>query len=102
MKEPITKVVLRRWKQTGDVFALFPELAADLHGHCDSYEEIGGHGAADYFYCLEASKPIKNYRYDLAARAIISQLTRIGYNLKRIQRTSHKIHTQRLKSVREI
>jgi hypothetical protein len=32
------KVVFRKWKDTGDVIALFPELPSDILGwFCDSY-----------------------------------------------------------------
>lgn len=49
---PLTQVVFRRWRDTGDIIALFPELPADYQGRfCDASRndsdvfdfEISGH-----------------------------------------------------------
>ena len=46
---PTDVVVFRRWKDGGNIIALFPELPADLYGnHCDAYEHVGQHGGADW------------------------------------------------------
>jgi hypothetical protein len=38
----ITPVVFRKWKDSGTVIALFPELPSDIHGsYCVAYEHVG-------------------------------------------------------------
>jgi len=46
---PITKVIFRRFKGSGEIIALFPELAGTTawYKDCLSYMSIGQHGAAD-------------------------------------------------------
>ena len=51
-------VVFRRWRENGDMIALFPELPADLYGdYCDAYEHVGQHGGADYHGVVQHTKP---------------------------------------------
>lgn len=40
-----TKVVFRKFRDQGDVIALFPEIDQTM---CMSYQHIGQHGGADY------------------------------------------------------
>ena len=55
--EAQTKVIFRKWRN-GDILALFPQIAADVAGLlCSSYEHCGQHGAADYFHCIQHTKP---------------------------------------------
>jgi hypothetical protein len=85
-------VVFRRWKNTGDVIALFPELPADLGGdHCDSYEHVGQHGGADYHGVVQHTKPCSP---DDAAD-LVAELRTIGYVLRPIKRASHVHHEAR-------
>ena len=52
-------VVFRRWRDTGDAVALFPEIPADIRGqYCSSYEHIGQHGAADYYGVIQDTTPV--------------------------------------------
>jgi hypothetical protein len=75
-----TLVVFRRWKDTGSLIALFPELPSDLSSHfCVSYEHVGQHGGADFLGVLKATKPVTA---DESA-PLAQELTRIGYKLKR-------------------
>ena len=62
-------VVFRRWRDNGDVIALFPELPADIYGdYCDAYEHVGQHGGADYHGVIQHTKPCSlNDAADLAA-----------------------------------
>ena len=85
-------VVFRRWKDTGDVIALFPELPADLGGdHCDAYEHVGQHGGADYHGVIQQTTPCSpKQSADLAA-----ELRTIGYLLKPVKRASHVHHEAR-------
>ena len=44
-----TVVVFRKFKDTGDIIALFPEVIEENHtGYCSSYMHVGQHGAANY------------------------------------------------------
>lgn len=43
-----TVVVFRKFKDGGDILALFPNEVADDLDHCQSYQHVGQHGAADY------------------------------------------------------
>ena len=52
-----TVVVFRKWRDSGDIIALFPHEVADLSGNCLSYMTIGQHGAADYEHCIAATTP---------------------------------------------
>lgn len=89
---PITLVVFRRWKENGDIIALFPELPSDINGfYCDSYEHVGQHGGADYYGVIEATKPVRNKD----AKELARELTRIGYRLKPIKRASYRMHEVR-------
>jgi hypothetical protein len=92
-------VVFRRWKDSGDVIALFPEIPADLFGrYCDAYEHVGQHGGADYWGVLQATVPVQpEDSADLA-----EELTRIGYNLRPIRRGSWRHHEKRRQAAREI
>jgi len=50
---------IRRWRNTGDIIALFPELPSDYQGiYCDAYEHVGQHGGADYYGVIQATKPV--------------------------------------------
>jgi hypothetical protein len=85
-------VVFRRWRDTGDIIALFPELPSDLYGdHCDAYEHVGQHGGADYHGVVQHTKPCSpDEAADLAA-----ELRTIGYVLKPVKRASYSHHEAR-------
>jgi hypothetical protein len=85
-------VVFRRWKDSGDIIALFPELPSDLSGdHCDAYEHVGQHGGADYHGVVQHTKPCSpNDAADLAA-----ELRTIGYKLRPRKRASRIHHEAR-------
>lgn len=96
---PLDLVVFRRWKETGDVIALFPELPADNLGrYCISYEHIGQHGAADYCLVIRQTLPATP---DESA-ALAAQLTHIGYRLRPVQRASFSHHQRRLADARAV
>ena len=85
-------VVFRRWRDTGSVIALFPELPADLGGdHCDAYEHVGQHGGANYHGVVQHTKPCSpDESADLAA-----ELRTIGYKLRPIKRVGRVHHEAR-------
>jgi len=72
-----TKVIFRT-DQEGITFALFPEEVADHRGFCDCYEHVGQHGAADYFLCVDSSRPATEQEY----APLLEELQRIGYDLE--------------------
>jgi hypothetical protein len=85
-------VVFRRWKDTGSIIALFPELPSDLYGqYCDAYEHVGQHGGADFHGVVQQTKPCSSEESaDLAA-----ELRTIGYNLRPVKRVSPVHHEAR-------
>jgi hypothetical protein len=98
MRQELDPVVFRRWKDSGDIIALFPELPADLYGqYCDSYEHVGQHGGADYWGVIQHTTPTS----PAEAADLAEELTRIGYNLRPIKRASWKHHEKRLRAARQ-
>lgn len=96
---PITLVVFRRWRDNGDIIALFPELPADYLGHyCDAYGHVGQHGGADYQGVVQATRPVSLED----AADLIQELQRIGYRLKPIKWASHKVHEARRATARSL
>jgi hypothetical protein len=89
MPSQSTIVIFRRWKDCGDIIALFPELPADVNGYfCDAYEHVGQHGGADYFGVMQATKPVSAKQ----AADLKRELTRIGYRLTVRNRASRRMH----------
>jgi hypothetical protein len=85
-------VVFRRWRDTGDVIALFPELPADLSGDCcDAYEHVGQHGGADYHGVIQQTTPCSLND----AAALAQELRTIGYKLRPIKRFGRVHHEAR-------
>ena len=83
--EPVTPVVYRKWKENGDIIALFPTIASDSAGlHCQSYMRVGQHGGADYNGVIAATTPATVEE----SQALHDELTRIGYNLKPCKRST--------------
>lgn len=71
-----TKVVFRKYKDNGDILALFPEVDEGNY-KCSCYERIGQHGAADYSHCIRITTPAKEEEY----KALKNELESMGYNL---------------------
>ena len=76
MSEIVT-VVFRKWKDSGDILALFPEITANPAGQVLSYQHIGQHGAADYQHCIHQTVKAT----EIESEPLKDELTRIGYNL---------------------
>jgi hypothetical protein len=72
-----TIVVFRKFKDQGDIVALFPAEVVDLVGHCNSYQHIGQHGAASYRFCMAITQSVKLKEY----RALKQELESLGYDL---------------------
>jgi hypothetical protein len=99
LNEQETLVIFRRWRDSGSIIALFPELPSDYQGYfCDAYEHVGQHGGADFHGVIQATKPVTNDD----ARDLIEELTRIGYRLKSIKRASQRVHESRRAAARAI
>ena len=92
MRQIITPVVFRRWKDTATIIALFPDSPADINGwYCDSYERIGQHGGADYHGVIAHTVPASQKE----SAPLTCELVRIGYRLKVLQRASRHHHEHR-------
>lgn len=64
-------VVFRKWRDSSDVFALFPTLRESGH-YVRSYEHIGQHSAADYHGCIAQSYPASPSEYATLRRELES------------------------------
>jgi hypothetical protein len=94
-----TQVVFRRWRDSGGIIALFPEMPSDINGYfCEAYEHIGQHGGADYHGVVRATRPAT----DEEAAPLAGELARLGYNLQPISRASQAAHERRRATVRAI
>lgn len=60
-----------------EVVAVFPDIQADLQGHCQSYSRVGQHSACDWDYLQQASRPATQQEY----LELAQELTSIGYEL---------------------
>jgi len=99
MHDERTLVVFRRWRDTGDIIALFPQIAADWHGwFCEAYEHVGQHGGADYFGVIAATKPAT----EEDAAPLAEELTGIGYRLLPVKRASRRVHDMRRETARRL
>jgi hypothetical protein len=79
-----------------DVFALFPEEPSDLYGYeCTCHQHIGGHGGADYYGCIHASRPASPEEYAelLAELEKIHDLAPDGYEIRK--RATRAMHDKR-------
>lgn len=80
--EPTVPVVFRKWSD-GGIIALFPNLPGSP-GYCSSYEHLGQHGSADYYYVLSRTTPAKPSEYAPLKR----ELESIGYTLRVVKRAT--------------
>jgi hypothetical protein len=87
-------VVFRVWidYKDAEVFALFPTDFADSYGnYCGCYQHVGQYCSAYYHHCIRHSRPATPKEYaDLK-----TELERIGYTLRVIQRASPIHHEAR-------
>lgn len=72
-----TIVVFRKFKDLGDIVALFPYEIEYPDGACESYQHVGQHSAAHYTHCIAISRPATPAEYAPLKR----ELERIGYSL---------------------
>lgn len=81
--EPITKVVFRKWPDTGDVIALFPEVE-EYRGACGSYMTVGQHSAADYYHVIRKTVAATEAEYGPVKRELESRP--FGYRFRVLKR----------------
>lgn len=81
-------IVFRVWKPKhgSGVIALWPAVAADFKGNCQSYEHNGQHGGADYSGIIASTRPASPAEY----ADLLAELTQIGYRPHIIKRASRK------------
>jgi hypothetical protein len=73
----MTKVVFRKFKDDGEIIALFPEEPWNPDkGTIVSYMHTGQHGDADYHHVLAKTRPAREDEY----RPLLAELKRVGYN----------------------
>jgi hypothetical protein len=100
---PTVPVVLRAWRNGGEVFALFPTLPSDEHGvnfgrHCNAYAHVGQHSGADYRLCIRTSRPATATE----GAPLIQELERIGYRPRIVQRATASMHEERKAEARRV
>jgi hypothetical protein len=99
MNDDKTLVIFRRWRDSDNIIALFPEIPADINGwFCEAYEHVGQHGGADYQNVIAATKPVEPED----AADLADELTRIGYKLMPIRRASQRNHEARRAEARRL
>ena len=92
MADESTLVIFRKWRDGGDIIALFPAEPSDINGYyCEAYEHVGQHGGADYFGIINATRPVSLEE----AAPLAEELTRIGDVLKPSKRAPQRIHEAR-------
>jgi hypothetical protein len=77
-----TVVIFRKFKEGGDVIALFPNEVADPKNNCLSYQHVGQHGAADYAHVMKATVATTEEEQT----PLLNELSGLGYTLKVMKR----------------
>lgn len=91
-------VIFRRWKDTGDVVAIFPEQPADDQGrYCLAHDELGQQIAAEYEQVMQDTTPVTAQEYGRFAH----ELTMLGYDLLPISQASEQHHERRRAAARK-
>lgn len=88
----MTQVIFRKWRDTGEIIALFPEQDGG-GGLCDSYMHIGQHGGANYPYLVAGwygpTVPATPEEY----ADLLAELESIGYDdlvIRKKRRSQHR------------
>jgi len=90
----VTKVIFRKFKQGGDIIALFPEIpGTNSPKTCQNYMHIGqhGHGSAD----CGATVPAKRAEY----MPLKKELESLGYNLEVVSKFCSHHRAARVKEL---
>lgn len=96
--EKPTPVIFRKWKDTGDILALFPyDLGTDDPYTCSSYEHMGQHGAADPQGCIQTTTRCTPEEYAPLKR----ELESLGYKLKPMSRLQYSALLSRKEQLKQ-
>lgn len=71
----VTEVIFRKFKDTGDIIAIFPYIINDYKYNVGSYMHIGQHGACTIDYA-QITKPCSESEYT----PLLNELKSIGYD----------------------
>ncbi len=74
-----TLVIFRKWKDTGDIIALFPEMKEE-RVLCNSYMHVGQHGSANYYRLVTALHPPTMPATSDEYANLLAELESIGYD----------------------
>jgi hypothetical protein len=90
-----TKTIFRTWRDTGEVIAIFPEIAGDCQGHYPaSYMHVGQHGASSSL--PHNTRPSTKEEISNLLKELIS----IGYDVKQVFKETRKMRSKRYDEVR--
>ena len=85
-------VIFRKFKDTGEVLAIFPATPVDPQGkYCESYGWYG-HAACDYHGIIAATFPAQPHEY----AQTLKDLQKIGYENIEVYTRSNRRHRERL------
>ena len=84
-------VIFRKFRDGGDVIALFPGDVGDSSPYtCNSYMHVGQDGSADPWLIVQATTPATPDEYG----PLLAELRRIGYEPRIIERVRYS-HLER-------
>jgi len=67
-------IIFRKWRDNGDVIAVFPEWPSAIHfGEVNSYEHVGQSGGADYDLVISKTVPAKPAEYKELLEELIAK-----------------------------
>lgn len=93
-----TIVIFRKFKKSGEIIALFPEIIADpTPEFCESYMHVGQHGGA-MADLTDITRPATPEEY----AELKAELEDIGYNLTVKKKNQYKYYLTRLNELRRI
>lgn len=74
----MTKVIFRKFKDNGDVIALFPQVAfnENYYNDCESYMRIGQHGPCSISNIASITSAASAQEY----KSLFNELVSIGYD----------------------
>ncbi len=92
-----TKMIFRKYRDTGEIIALFPYEIADKNGHVTSYMHVGQHGPADLHYIMKNTAPAVEIEYKSLLNELEKEFRYKVWPVKRINKTLH--YLARLKNL---
>lgn len=93
--QEVTPVVFRKFRDDGEIIALFPYDTGNRIGMCSSYMRVGQHGDADYSIVINETHPARPEEYaDLKTELENYGPPEAHYNLAILTKWSFKRHCQ--------